>query len=663
MRVLIYVALLLFPTFVNAQWQYIQIDSTKQKWGDWAEPEWLRYFGLDAGDVNQDGCLDIVSGRYVYHNPCATQNQSWERSVLDDNVDGIFLMDVDGDAYADLIAQALPNIYWYEATDLEGRYYKRTHIATVPATSHVNSQGFEKAQIVAGGKEEILIAGNGNIYCVVLPDTLAEKGKWETYKIAENTSDEGIGFGDIDGDGDLDIAAGRRPDGENEPKILVWFEHPGSLKAAWKDRVVGESIHPIDRVEIADMNGDNKADIIVTEERYPGLEPDGNMYWFEQGATNDDWAKHTIVTQYSMNNLDIGDIDKDGDLDIVTNEHKGKKLELQWWKNDGQGQFTKTVIDIGKENHLGTQLIDIDSDGDLDIIGAAWDHYQYMHLWRNDAIQSSKSRPDQKPLAKAIHITEGTYEDRPHFVIRTPVMTYYYDKAGGGFSRIIDAHGNDWISFKKEPWNQYPASAASAYRGLPNLVFRSDDGGAGHPGFDKCESKVISENEILTTSKSGDWQWRWQFETDHATLQVEKVAKGQSYWFLYEGTPGGKFDVQHQYFGTNQAGPSQEHPDHFNGKPSVEHIQWAYFGHQKSDQVFYLLQTKSDEKPDHLSYLGNTEASLESSDGMTVFGFGRDGNTNALLTQPATFIIGFYPKRIVNQEDHIIFSTFLNEKF
>ena len=93
----LFFALLFVGMVLHSQWEYSAIDSTKQKWGDWNEPEWLRYFGLDAGDVNHDGLLDIVSGRYVYHQPKSNAQQFWRRIVLDDNVDGIFIMDVDGD--------------------------------------------------------------------------------------------------------------------------------------------------------------------------------------------------------------------------------------------------------------------------------------------------------------------------------------------------------------------------------------------------------------------------------------------------------------------------------------------------------------------------------------------------------------------------------------
>lgn len=1031
-------------------WTYIQIDSTKQMWGDWNEPEWLRYFGLDAGDVNQDGNMDIVSGRYVYHNPGGSMEGSWERTVLDDNVDAILFMDVDGDPFADIIAMALPNLYWYESTNTEGTQYRRKLIGQVPATSHVNSQGFEKAQIIAGGLSEFVIAGNGDIYAVQIPTEEVETRDWKVKMICKDTSDEGIGIGDIDGDGDLDIAAGRRPNGEEEPKILVWFENPGHIDAVWEPTVVGQSKHPIDRVAVADVNGDQKADIIVTEERYPGLEPDANFWWFGQKSLND-WERNQIVEQYSINNLDITDIDGDGDTDLLTAEHKGKVLELQLWKNDGLGNFTKTVLDTGKENHLGTQFFDLDNDGDLDIIGAGWDQHQFMHVWRNDAIKTLKTGmifkdhpwvptmvgdsgkflrvggkldysinndhfpkrghrkgyiplnqnislknaiaaevfvervqshedtkdlriqfnngkeihleepatipdpatdymfhsniratvplsnlidgnqnsfkltvakeqswdwpqnlvygvvlrvyydssekkspivnisglrtgdqlgnkvtlslegedikdvfkvdyiglyedvnvqgdgkylqwqfryhrgkirnhigsstaspfniewntawvPDQprpmkimalvtddegytfttesieglsierkhavrlikpyeqppfwttrsdehvqslpipfeiskddiamlywnswspcysvglsingkkqEPLASVpcydahwheeklmdIHnlkqgtnelktlktplhdgqmvhgmdvqwpgimlkikqenprsskvtITQSTYENRPHYVVTTNAATYYYDIAGGGFSRIIDTKGNDWINYRTEPWNQYPASAASAYRGLPNLVFGSEEGGAGHPGHDQCTSKIVAPNKIQTVSKSGLWEWEWTFYDTYAILDVLKTKPNSSYWFLYEGTPGGKYDPLNSIYGTNISGPNSDTPDFYKGSVVWNQFQWGYFTHQKVDNSFYIAQITTDKNMDMMSYLGDSEAGTASKNGMTVFGFGRNQNTEALLKGKNRFLIGMWPRNINKEVEHQKFSEHID---
>lgn len=369
-------------------WAYIEIDDSKGKWGDYQEPEWLNYFGLDAGDLNGDGFKDILNGRWVYLNPGQNMDAQWTKVDLGINVDGILIMDVDNDERPDLIAQALPDIYWMEAETAAGLVWNATKIGQVPATSHTNSQGFVKAQIYGGGTEEFLIAGNGNIYCFQVPKK-PEKDQWEVQLVGENTSDEGIGVGDIDGDGDIDFVAGRRPDGGDEPLIVVWFENPGHSTGNWKDYELGTTNHPADRVGVTDLNGDNKADVVVCEERYPGLEPDGNIFWFEQAQSpTGKWTKHRIVTQYSSNNLDIADMDHDGDMDIITGEHKGPTLELQIWENDGAGEFSKKRVDTGKESHLGTLVRDMDGDGDMDIISTGWDHYQFVHLWRNDRVSS-----------------------------------------------------------------------------------------------------------------------------------------------------------------------------------------------------------------------------------------------------------------------------------
>ena len=370
--------------FLPSQWEYIQIDDQRDKWGDYDKPEWLRYFGHDLKDVTGDNFAEILAGRHLYINPGEDLSGKWIKKDLGMNVDGIFLVDVDGDEYTDVIAQALPNVYWLEAEDAKHNSWKATIVANIPATSHTNSQGFEKAMLF-DEKESLLIAGNGDIYAIQIPIKDAVKGEWEVLKIATNSSDEGIGFGDIDGDGLIDIAAGRKAEGEDEPMVLVWWKHPGQKMDNWEATEIGKTNHPIDRVEIADVNGDLKADIVISEERYPGKEPDANLFWFENPKSGESWQRHWIVTQYSMNNLDVKDLDADGDKDLVTSEHKGATLALQVWENDGKGTFVKHQLDKGKEAHLGTQLYDIDNDNDLDIVSIGWDKYKFLHLWRNDA--------------------------------------------------------------------------------------------------------------------------------------------------------------------------------------------------------------------------------------------------------------------------------------
>ena len=441
-----------------SSWTYKEIDNDKSKWGDYDAPNWLRYFGLDMGDLNGDGLKDILTGRWVYLNPGGDMNADWSKIDLGMNVDGILVMDIDGDEYGDIIAQALPNVYWFEATNKEGTSWESTKVGEIPATSHVNSQGFTKAQIIDGGKEEFVIAGDGNIYCFEIPKKPG-KGNWKVTLVAANTSDEGIGTGDIDGDGDIDIAAGRRPEGGHEPLIVVWFENPGDGSGNWKNYEIGTTNHPADRFAVADMNGDSKTDIVITEERYPGIEPDGNIFWYEQpDDRTGKWKRKRVVTQYSINNLDVKDMDGDGDMDIITSEHKGPNLELQLWKNDGQGAFTKEILDKGKESHLGTQVDDIDGDGDLDIVSIGWDNYKYVHLWRNDEI--SKESRDWRLVSSA----NGDLEIPNSGNQQTASLVMDVDKDGAMDFFITERTAAPAVTlfrYTKEGWKRYVVEEGS----------------------------------------------------------------------------------------------------------------------------------------------------------------------------------------------------------
>ena len=368
-------------------WTYIQIDNQRGKWGDWDKPDWLRYFGLAMADVTGDGYKDIIAGRYFYRNPGGDMTGPWRRFTFEINVDAMLVLDVDGDAFVDVIAEALPDVYWLEAQDRQGDSWSARKIGTLPKTSHVNGQGYILGQIIAGGRPEIILASGEGIYYFQVPEQ-PELGDWPKVRIASETMDEGIGVGDIDGDGDIDIAAGREA---GEAHRVIWYENPGNGLGDWKGRLVSETAFPPDRIVIAEINGDSRPDVVVSEERYPGPDPDASLYWFEQpgDVRNQAWKKHVVVTEYSLNNLDVADMDHDGDFDIITCEHKGPKgtQKLQIFENDGKGGFTEHVIDRGKESHLGALVTDMDNDGDPDIISAAWDNYQYLHLWRNDAVK------------------------------------------------------------------------------------------------------------------------------------------------------------------------------------------------------------------------------------------------------------------------------------
>jgi hypothetical protein len=252
-----------------------------------------------------------------------------------------------------------------------------------------------------------------------------------------------------------------------------------------------------------------------------------------------------------------------------------------------------------------------------------------------------------------IDIRDGTYEGRPHFIIKTKNAEYYLDKHGGGLSRMIDREGKDWIAFGMQPWDEYPESAASSFRGLPNLVYGTEDEGAGHPGYDRCYSFKVDKQTILTVSKSGQWQWRWVFYNTHAVLKIEKTDPQQKYWFLYEGPVAGRFSPANQYWGNDLGGPRYDINDHYKGERIFGNWLWSYFGDVSVKRILIVSMITSDRYLDTFSYFGDSEKGVGSDDGMVVFGFGSQGGAEPqLVSATNTFIIGFMKKRVKNVAAH-----------
>ncbi|NEW84913.1 MAG: hypothetical protein GZ094_21450, partial [Mariniphaga sp.] len=238
-----------------------------------------------------------------------------------------------------------------------------------------------------------------------------------------------------------------------------------------------------------------------------------------------------------------------------------------------------------------------------------------------------------------VKITKAEYQNRPQFKIDAKGYTAFFDIQGGGFSRLMDNDGNDWIAFKKEPWDKVPESAASSFRGLPNLVFMQEDGGCGHPGFYNCTSEMVTKNKIKTISKSGKWAWEWTFNDNFAELEIIKTDTSRGYWFLYEGPVGGKYDPKNCLWANNLHGFQKDLVSLNKSEVINGNWQWVSFGNPENKYVFSIVQENQDSYTDFFSWMGNSKDGLDAEDGMVVFGFGRD--KKPLLKGTNKYKIGF----------------------
>ncbi|MFH0880818.1 MAG: FG-GAP-like repeat-containing protein [Lentisphaerota bacterium] len=360
-------------------WRYIQVSASH-----------VRTFGLDFIDADGDDDLDIASGPYLYLNPGGNMTSTWSQIEAAPGRHLFMAMEVDGDSFADALAlednagQNRIDLYWHEAGSTQATNWEQVvRFGDVPRSDHAEGfQGSRLAQIENGGPSEVVISSLQGIYYFNLPVHPAT-GSWPRVFVAANDSDEGIGVMDLDGDLDLDITFT-----SGGSKQVKWARNPGNGTGDWTVFTIGafsEADWP-DRCAAADVNGDGRPDIVVTEEN-SGASPDAMACWWEQPAsspTNAGWTRHLITTRYTMNNLDAGDVDRDGDVDLVLAEHRGTKI-ISVFANDGLGVFTEYPVGAGHENHLGGKLADLDGDGDLDLAGIAYDDFTQLHVWRNDS--------------------------------------------------------------------------------------------------------------------------------------------------------------------------------------------------------------------------------------------------------------------------------------
>ncbi|MBK8549400.1 MAG: VCBS repeat-containing protein [Saprospiraceae bacterium] len=113
------------------------------------------------------------------------------------------------------------------------------------------------------------------------------------------------------------------------------------------------------RTKIYDMDQDGDFDVLNEP---TGLE---SVFFVENDGTgqfNNYFPIATFNTNEYATTFDVGDLDLDGDIDLITGNYTSA---IQVHFNDGQMKFTKVHVGSHKNPHV--VLSDIDGDGDLDV--------------------------------------------------------------------------------------------------------------------------------------------------------------------------------------------------------------------------------------------------------------------------------------------------------
>lgn len=241
--------------------------------------------------------------------------------------------------------------------------------------------------------------------------------------------------------------------------------------------------------------------------------------------------------------------------------------------------------------------------------------------WQSPS-RAQDAHPATDPLR--VRVSESAlHGDIACYKVETTTATYLYGKRGAGFASILDRDGNDWISYR--PGGQ----ARGEYRGLPKCgqptkFFHCGYGYGQYPTANPFESRVTIQEpahaRIESETKDGASACTWDFYPDHADFKLLRISQ-PTYWFLYEGTPGGKLDAAEDFV---------IHPDGRKTRldePWSEVVPWVCFGAKETPRGLVLVNHQAPEPGAIDSYV--SWPFREEKDGsfqdMTVFGFGRKG--------------------------------------
>ncbi len=321
---------------------------------------------ITAADIDLDGDMDIVLGGYWYENR-GTIADTWQLHDVGTPLKNMAVVcDFDRDGDPDILgtqgvgSEANHDFIWAENNG-SGKFTVHDNI------NYTGDGDFLQGCTILSEKDQRHVilswhAKESRLMALKMPSDPAT-GNWETVTLSDFTLKEDVSTGDIDRDGDQDLLLG-----------TWWLEQTGSEWVAHRlGEVAIEGSEP-DRNRLADVDGDGRLDALV------GLELGTDVYWFRPAADPiTPWERINIAVVEGMGfSMDVADFDLDMDTDIVIGEHRGAEnnrvliLENQGkngaWKMTEIDNQPKDIID----HHDGAIAVDLDGDGDMDIISIGW---------------------------------------------------------------------------------------------------------------------------------------------------------------------------------------------------------------------------------------------------------------------------------------------------
>ena len=299
------------------------------------------------GDVNNDGNLDLalfgyndsnrIAKIYINNGTSLIENPTWQENLTAVDYSSITLGDVDNDGDLDLAltgfdpdSSYLAKIYINTGTSLieNSAWQENLTGVTMSSIAWGDIDGDGDLDLALTGFDEMFLFSK--IY-INTGTSLVESPTWqENLAVVYQSS---IAWGDVDGDGDLDLVL----TGNNNPNktAKIYINNGTSLieNQTWQEDLTGVAMGSI---AWGDVDNDGDLDLALTGEAF-----DGDDYYYSakiyiNNGTSliEDYAWQGNLTEVYISSIAWGDVDSDGDLDLALTGYNGSNKIAKIYINE-----------------------------------------------------------------------------------------------------------------------------------------------------------------------------------------------------------------------------------------------------------------------------------------------------------------------------------------
>lgn len=350
--------------------------------------------GTRLADFDGDGHLDITTGWEeggvirVYRNPGPQKATELWSAVTVGKVkspeDAVFV-DLDGDGATDVVSSCegtTRTMFFHWAPKSAEQYLdaKAWKTQAVPCTANQQSWMFALPMNIDGRNGiDLIVSSKGNdasIGWLESPADPRDVAAWKYHRLRDAGWIMSLVAHDMDSDGDLDVVASDR---KGAKRGVLWLENPGSKAASdnagWKDHAVGGADRESMFLDVLQVR--NTGPVILSVVKPAGLirfQPAATAGASRGTAEGPGWFSHRIelpgATIGTGKSIRGADVNLDGHEDFVYSceQAKGAKHGVVWLDMARDGLKLRPISGPEGVKFDLIQLLDLDADGDLDVI-------------------------------------------------------------------------------------------------------------------------------------------------------------------------------------------------------------------------------------------------------------------------------------------------------